>query len=300
MPRGHERPESCNCKKPGSPARDTMEQSSVGRLLGDAADPLRLTQVLPTFDRGDLPAQLHRREAQPLGLPRGQCPAAQPHHRRLHACGPSSPGIRGDLAGSGSPFRQPPDSHGGVAGVVGRADVLACLFLLLTFITYCRYVSVREGCVVLMGGRWLQMGGVMLLTTCSMLAKEQAVSVLAVCAVYDIVVVSRAPVVDVITMQLFVKSRYNRLREGLLCLLVCGCSLVGFRVYFMGNKPPEFAPSDNPASDSDSLLTRTLTFNYLPAANAMLLLFPCTLSFDWSMEAIPLLTSFSDPGTWLP
>lgn len=96
-----------------------------------------------------------------------------------------------------------------VAGVVGRADVLACLFLLLTFITYCRYVSVREGCGVLMGGRWLQMGGVMLLTTCSMLAKEQAVSVLAVCAVYDIVVVSRAPVVDVITMQLFVKVRVH-------------------------------------------------------------------------------------------
>ncbi len=62
----------------------------------------------------------------------------------------------------------------------------------------------------------------------------------------------------------------------------------------MGNKPPEFAPADNPASDSDSFLTRSLTFIYLPFLNFWLLLFPTMLSFDWSMEAVPLLTSLSD------
>lgn len=87
---------------------------------------------------------------------------------------------------------------------------------------------------------------------------------------------------------------YRQLLEGLLCLFGCGASLVGFRIYFMGNKPPEFAPSDNPASDSDSLLTRTLTYNFLPAFNVWLLLFPGRLSFDWSMSAIPLLESVND------
>lgn len=62
----------------------------------------------------------------------------------------------------------------------------------------------------------------------------------------------------------------------------------------MGCKPPHFSNSDNPAADSAHLLTRTLTFLYLPPANAWLLLCPCTLSFDWSMDAIPLLTNFSD------
>ena len=62
----------------------------------------------------------------------------------------------------------------------------------------------------------------------------------------------------------------------------------------MGNKPPEFAPSDNPASDSDSLLTRTLTYNFLPAANFWMVLCPRVLSFDWSMEAVPLLENLSD------
>lgn len=63
----------------------------------------------------------------------------------------------------------------------------------------------------------------------------------------------------------------------------------------MGSKPPDFAPADNPASDSDSLLTRTLTFLFLPAFNFWLLLCPRWLSFDWSMESIPLLTSPFDP-----
>ena len=62
----------------------------------------------------------------------------------------------------------------------------------------------------------------------------------------------------------------------------------------MGNTAPFFSPSDNPAAGSDSLLTRTLTFLYLPTFNAWLLFYPATLSFDWSMEAIPLINSLND------
>lgn len=62
----------------------------------------------------------------------------------------------------------------------------------------------------------------------------------------------------------------------------------------MGNKPPEFAPSDNPASDSDSLLTRTLTYLLLPVLNFWILLCPRVLSFDWSMAAIPLVENLMD------
>lgn len=62
----------------------------------------------------------------------------------------------------------------------------------------------------------------------------------------------------------------------------------------MGCKPPHFSNSDNPAADSPQLLTRTLTFFYLPPVNAWLLLCPHTLSFDWSMDAIPLLTNIFD------
>lgn len=62
----------------------------------------------------------------------------------------------------------------------------------------------------------------------------------------------------------------------------------------MGNKTPHFSSSDNPAANSDSFLTRILTFLYLPAFNFWLLLCPVTLSFDWSMDTIPLLQSIFD------
>lgn len=77
-------------------------------------------------------------------------------------------------------------------------------------------------------------------------------------------------------------------------LVFWGTLLLGFRFYWMGNKPPSFSNSDNPAADSDTFLTRTLTFFYLPTKNLWLLLCPDTLSFDWSMDAVPLLKTVSD------
>ncbi|CAB1432680.1 unnamed protein product [Pleuronectes platessa] len=53
-----------------------------------------------------------------------------------------------------------------------------------------------------------------------------------------------------------------------------GAVLLAGRFYWMGNKPPNFSNSDNPAADSPSLLSRTLTFFHLPAANFWLLLCP--------------------------
>lgn len=42
------------------------------------------------------------------------------------------------------------------------------------------------------------------------------------------------------------------------------------------------------------LFPRFLTYSYLPAFNARLLLAPITLSYDWQMGSIPLLTTISD------
>lgn len=73
-----------------------------------------------------------------------------------------------------------------------------------------------------------------------------------------------------------------------------GIILLSARFYWMGSKPPNFSNSDNPAADCPHLLTRALTFLYLPAVNAWLLLCPDKLSFDWSMDALPLLRSITD------
>lgn len=59
--------------------------------------------------------------------------------------------------------------------------------------------------------------------------------------------------------------------------------------------PPVFAAADNPTAKSPSLVTRTLTFLYLPVENVRLLVYPRRLSFDWSMDAVAPVTSVYDP-----
>jgi len=82
--------------------------------------------------------------------------------------------------------------------------------------------------------------------------------------------------------------------EAILLLTATVLSLVAVRMMLMGFSAPDFSPSDNPASDSDSVLTRSLTFAFLPALNFYLLLCPVRLSFDWSMSAVPLVDTWSD------
>lgn len=57
---------------------------------------------------------------------------------------------------------------------------------------------------------------------------------------------------------------------------------------------PQFATADNPAAKEQRLLTRFLTFAYLPLFNLWLLFYPETLSFDWGMDAIPRVYSIRD------
>ncbi|XP_050390275.1 protein O-mannosyl-transferase TMTC2 [Patella vulgata] len=194
---------------------------------------------------------------------------------------------------AGCLFASHPIHTEAVAGIVGRADEGACLFFILTFLNYIKYTEYRdtndEG---KMRKRWLYMAGVYMFTTAGMLTKEQAITVLGVCLSFDMFIVHRVKITDIISLKIL---KLSRLLEGGVLLTVYGVILVILRIYFMGNKPPEFAPSDNPASDSSSILTRTLTYNLLPAYNVWILICPRVLSFDWSMESIPLVQTVTDP-----
>ncbi|KAF4526543.1 hypothetical protein B566_EDAN009893 [Ephemera danica] len=88
---------------------------------------------------------------------------------------------------------------------------------------------------------------------------------------------------------------HRGLAESLACLGATLAGLLQLRLYIMGSQPPEFASSDNPAARSPSLITRFLTFAYLPVVNLGLLVWPRWLSFDWSMDAIPRVKSLADP-----
>ncbi|PSN37297.1 hypothetical protein C0J52_24717 [Blattella germanica] len=79
------------------------------------------------------------------------------------------------------------------------------------------------------------------------------------------------------------------------CLGVALCGLLQLRFHLMGTRPPVFATADNPTARCPSAYTRFLTFAYLPVFNFGLLLWPRWLSFDWSMDSIPRITSLFDP-----
>lgn len=90
------------------------------------------------------------------------------------------------------------------------------------------------------------------------------------------------------------RRHYSGVWSALGVLAASAVVLLGGRLLIMGALPPEFAPADNPAADCDSTFVRALTFFFLPAFNFWLLLCPSTLSFDWSMEAVPLVRNLAD------
>uniref|UniRef100_A0A674MPL0 dolichyl-phosphate-mannose--protein mannosyltransferase n=1 Tax=Takifugu rubripes TaxID=31033 RepID=A0A674MPL0_TAKRU len=181
-----------------------------------------------------------------------------------------------------------------VAGVVGRADVGAAAFFLLSLFCYARHCRLRRDTRTrVVGRRWAWMLGGLGCAAASMLWKEQGVTVLAVSAVYDLFVFQRLRLTQVFAL-LLGKVKERKVLLSLAALASWGGVLLAARLFWMGSKPPNFSSSDNPAADSPHSLTRVLTFLYLPAANAWLLLCPDRLSFDWSMEAVPLVRSLSD------
>ncbi|KAM8910394.1 protein O-mannosyl-transferase TMTC2-like isoform 2-T2 [Spinachia spinachia] len=192
-----------------------------------------------------------------------------------------------------------------VAGVVGRADVGAALFFLLSLLCYARHCGLRgdprgspqHGPCGGGGGsvshRWGWMLASLWCAAASMLWKEQGVTVLAVAVAYDLFVHQRLRLRQALLL-LVGKKKNTSVLLSLCGLASWGVILLSARLYWMGNTPPNFSNSDNPAADSTHFLTRTLTFLHLPVANAWLLLCPDRLSFDWSMDAVPLVRSLAD------
>ncbi|XP_014831239.1 PREDICTED: transmembrane and TPR repeat-containing protein 1-like [Poecilia mexicana] len=81
-----------------------------------------------------------------------------------------------------------------VSGIVGRADVLACLLFLLTFHLYIR--SIDEWVFEDSFPSTVSPGSLLIslfLGTCAMLVKETGITVFGVCLLYDALVLCRKP-----------------------------------------------------------------------------------------------------------
>nr|XP_005308788.2 protein O-mannosyl-transferase TMTC1 isoform X5 [Chrysemys picta bellii] len=184
-----------------------------------------------------------------------------------------------------------------VTGIVGRADVLACLLFLLAFLSYNRSVDhfyVGEHFPPTASPFFLLLS--LFLGTCAMLVKETGVTVFGVCLVYDLLFLSY----NRLTLYLTASNNQNFLyiarpflkRAALVISYVI--LVLYFRFWIMGGSMPMFSEQDNPASFSPYLLTRFLTYSYLLAFNSWLLLAPITLCYDWQVGSIPLIESIWD------
>lgn len=97
--------------------------------------------------------------------------------RRLH---PNGAGVAGLV------FASHPIHTEAVAGIVGRADLIACNFYLLAFLSYVKHVDWRESGASMMR-QWTALGATLLSSSVAVLCKETAVTALVICAIYDII-----------------------------------------------------------------------------------------------------------------
>ncbi|XP_064394194.1 protein O-mannosyl-transferase Tmtc2-like isoform X2 [Halichondria panicea] len=198
-----------------------------------------------------------------------------------------------------------------VSNIVGRTELLCALFFLLSFLLYDRSLPQRRPST----HSWLRLCLSICLAVSSMLCKEQGVTVLGVCLVYDLFVVCQLDLVDLLHCgKIVLKSLYFKLRghkakkrhpamlprwltlltQRSLFLILSACVIVFCRLYINGGGKPLFVESDNPASFSEHPLTRWFTYSYLVTLNVWLLLCPSWLCFDWSMGSVPLVTELTD------
>uniref|UniRef100_A0A9J8ABY8 dolichyl-phosphate-mannose--protein mannosyltransferase n=1 Tax=Cyprinus carpio carpio TaxID=630221 RepID=A0A9J8ABY8_CYPCA len=184
-----------------------------------------------------------------------------------------------------------------VSGIVGRADVLASMLFLLAFLSYIS--SMADGFPPTVSVLSLVLS--LLLGTCAMLVKETGITVFGVCVLYDFLSLNDCHI------WLCFRSRHlshSRLKELVrisspfikrACIISLHVTVImSIRLWLMGGSMPLFSEQDNPASFSPYLLTRFLTYCYLLAFNAWLLLAPIVLCYDWQVGSIPLVESLWD------
>lgn len=188
-----------------------------------------------------------------------------------------------------------------VCGIVGRAELLSALLFALAFIFYA--VSCKQGTLLEMPVKmFLLLIASMLLAATAMLCKEQGITVLGVCCVYDTVLAvsdfgskktskKKNSVGMQTTPKLYTFKPFICRQIILGC---CGILMILGRFQVMGRTVPKFKPIDNPASFLESSVLRTINYNYIYSLNLWLLIFPSWLCFDWSMGCVPVINTVSD------
>ncbi|GIY13968.1 protein O-mannosyl-transferase TMTC3 [Caerostris darwini] len=178
-----------------------------------------------------------------------------------------------------------------VTGVVGRAELLSAAAFVgaLLYYVHHRYLPKANA--------WKDCGVTSLFAVIGLLCKEQAITVLAVCCVYELFTPKSSNRVQSIRHLILSRGLISPWWKDKFLRLAILASVATFSLHLrwkvIGGRLPVFNRFDNPAAVSD-FPTRQLTYNYLLAVNTWLLLFPYYLCCDWTMSTIPLVSSLWD------
>ncbi len=176
-----------------------------------------------------------------------------------------------------------------VANIVGRAEILAALFFLLVFLSYLKSGEVQGG------RRAFIYGGSLLALLAGLLCKETAATSLGAIGLYDVVYTRPRG-----------ESMWRRITGAVAenwrryagYIAVVGV-YIGIRIWALGWRQtlPPLPHMDNPIGILDP------HWRILSALKVGLIylwkqIFPLTLSYDYSYNAIPSITSLADPMAW--
>ncbi|XP_066930316.1 protein O-mannosyl-transferase TMTC1-like [Clytia hemisphaerica] len=178
-----------------------------------------------------------------------------------------------------------------VTGVVGRADVLSCLFVLLAFKAYHKYLATTQKDVFFTSDLLIAVA----YGTSTFFIKEHSVMIFFVLIGYD-ALHNKQCVASMFTGGIHSSTKHMQTRffKRIGLLLVWFLALFRYRMHLMNYTLPKFKLEDNPASFSPHLQTRILTYLYLLIFNLKLLLSPNVLCYDWQIGSIPLVDTLSD------
>jgi tetratricopeptide (TPR) repeat protein len=154
--------------------------------------------------------------------------------------------------------------------LVGRADVGACTFYLLTIFMYYKFKSTHK-----IQAKIISFIGVILFSLMSGFCKESGFTVYGV----------------LFTIELFHNSPTKT--NLWLLMITFGLIFVG-RSGMVGGTHVGFSYVDTPIVYQKSKLTRTLTYLYFPYKYLQLLLLPWHLCWDYSYNIIPMIESVGD------
>ncbi len=182
--------------------------------------------------------------------------------------------------------------------MVGRAELLASIWYLAAILSYMKAAAKPYP----RRTRWIHLIATGLLTTLAMLSKEQGITVVAVCVVFEVAVRQRmTPAEIVASLTSGGRQANHHLQKWLpyafqrcCCLGLAAIGLLLMRLKLMGATLPVFTRFDNPAAASGTP-AKQLTYSYLTALNGWLLLAPCDLICDWTFKTVPLLRRLADP-----